>query len=64
MKTVSVHEIKMENESEWGKCFNRCSELFKLVTDENISREDRDKHWEDWLSERWLLEQGYLNCGE
>lgn len=61
MKPISIHEIKIENESEWGKCFNRCSELFKLATNESISKEDRDEYKEEWLSQRWLLEQGYLD---
>lgn len=60
-KVISVHEIKMEDDSEWGQCFNRCSELFNLATDDNNSEEDKKKYWEQYTSERWLLEQGYLS---
>lgn len=61
MKVVNVHEIKMENDSEWGQCFNRASELFNLTTDENISEEDRRKYWHEYTVVRWQLEQGYLS---
>lgn len=60
-KVVSVHEIKMKDDSEWGRCFNRSSELFKLATDQNNSEEDRQKYWDEYTAVRYQLEQGYLS---
>ncbi len=59
MKEIYIHELKLDGDSEFIERFNYCSELFSKAMDSKNTQEDRNKYWDEFLSERYRLEQGY-----
>ncbi len=55
---IHINEIKFEGEDNWTKQFNKCSDLWAKVNDDDLPEDEQRLAFNEWISERQRLEMG------
>ena len=55
---IHINEIKLEGESKFISQFNICSDLYLKSNDTNLTKEEREDAFNEWIMRRQYLELG------
>ena len=53
-----VNELEFEGDTPWVKAMNLASDYFVKMTDENLSKEEKENAYESWCQIRYEIESG------